>query len=355
MGQQLVPAQVLAGVNITNGATIQSSNLPASVLGQLSEILQSGTTPPTTTTTTTTSGPPRPYGGVGNPSLVGVIQTIERNNSKPNQGYGLPKPPSQAYGLPEPPSASYNAPQSPSTSYGAPSQSYGVPSQTYGAPSQSYGVPSQTYGAPAAPSTAYGAPSKGGYAGASSIFLSPQSAIYISKQPKPTMNQFEEKKPSPVTAAGSPTIVNNNVPNRVPSPGSQSISVATLHLTGASPDSPLGLPIRTPPTSKPFASKPTVPAKVNTKPTTKPAVIGNNKRPISGTTTTSTAFAPGGNPLGALLPDFILESLAQAHSTGGSAPLGTLPKSGLSSSAEFASRLGDSFPGLYTVFFPISS
>lgn len=368
IGQQLVPAQVLAGVNITNGATIQTSNLPTSVVSQLNGILQSGTTPPTTTTTTT-AGPIRPYGGVGNPSLLGVIQTIERNSSvtgygAPSQAYGLPKPPSQAYGLPQAPSAGYSAPAAPSTSYGvppAPSQIYGLPSsasvsQSYGSPPS---APSSSYGAPpAAPSTSYGVPSKGYGAPrpSTSVGVVPQSAVYISKQPKPTMNQFETTKKPPPHITSSANVVGNVVPNRTPiqQPNFSNLQnqpslqhQPTLHLAHTPPDPPLVLsPIRGT-TSKPTTAKTKPTARTTTMKTLVRPPNKNSNLPNKTPEVTSapTAFVQGGNPLGALLPDFILESLAQAQTGHSPVALGALPKS--DPSTGFASRLGDSLQGCF--------
>lgn len=57
------------------------------------------------------------------------------------------------------------------------------------------------------------------------------------------------------------------------------------------------------------------------------------------------AFVQGGNPLGALLPDFILESLARAQNGGETVPLGNLPRTPTEAAEAFASRLGGSSQG----------
>ncbi|KAI9566023.1 hypothetical protein GHT06_009822 [Daphnia sinensis] len=171
VGQQVVPAQILAGINITNGATIQSSSLPETILNQLTNLLGSTTplTTPSTTTTTTTpkpTQPPRPYGGVGNPALVGVGPSVVKGPAygKPSQTYGPPKAPSTSYGTPtKAPSTSYGPP--PPSYYGPPpSPSYGPPpSPSYGPPpSPSYGPPpSPSYGPP--PASSYGPPPASSY------------------------------------------------------------------------------------------------------------------------------------------------------------------------------------------------
>ncbi|XP_057369789.1 mucin-2-like [Daphnia carinata] len=171
VGQQVVPAQVLAGINITNGATIQSSSLPETILSQLTNLLGS-TTPLTTSTTTTTTTtpkptlPPRPYGGVGNPALVGVGPSVVKGPEygKPSQTYGPPKAPSTSYGPPpKAPSTSYGPPP-PAESYGPPPQSYGPPPpSSYGPPPASSYVPppASSYGPPPAPS--YGPPPPSSY------------------------------------------------------------------------------------------------------------------------------------------------------------------------------------------------
>ena len=185
VGQQVVPAQMLAGVNITNGATIQSSSLPAQILSQLtglfslaSTALNTTTAVPTTPSTPTTTLPPRPYGGVGNPTLVGIQPSVQLNNTlndapvpvyvapSPSPTYGPPPPttaapsaaqapsvPSTSYGVPQaaplgsalppPPSTSYGVPQAPPLGATRPPPVYGVPplSATQPPPSTSYGVP----------------------------------------------------------------------------------------------------------------------------------------------------------------------------------------------------------------------
>ena len=131
------------------------------------------------TTTTTTPAPNRPYGGVGNPSLIGITKTQEKkvHLAAPPHGYAAPAKGyaalSSTYGVP-----AYGPPQTSSQGYGAPSKGYGVPSQSYGPPltaSQGYSAPSGGYSSPAhaykAPEEEYATPSKG--YGVPSMYSSP--------------------------------------------------------------------------------------------------------------------------------------------------------------------------------------
>ena len=233
VGQQVVPAQVLAGINITNGATIQSSSLPETILNQLTNLLGSTTQLTTTSTTTTTTTPkptlpPRPYGGVGNPALVGVGPSVVKGQDygKPSQTYGPPKAPSTSYGPPKAPSTSYGPPP-PASSYGPPpASSYGPPpGSSYGPPpADSYGPPpASSYGPP--PPTSYGPPPPTSYGPPPSTSYGP---------PPPT-----SYGPPPPTSYGPPP------PPAISAPAPQYYAPTTLAPAYAVSDS-YGLPTPTP-------------------------------------------------------------------------------------------------------------
>jgi len=272
VGQQVMPSQALSNLDTTNGASSSSSvDLPASVIAALAGLTQSTST--TEATTTAIPLPSRPYGGVGNPSLQGIIQTLSqaasKNLSSPSLSYGVPKPPSSTYG---------------------------VPSQTYVKP------PSQSYGTP---------PTK------LSAIAAPESVVYGALPPKPTMNQFaSEQNPSTVGTAASPNRVtpstspglffvdSQNPANHKP-PQHFVSADSFLSATNAKPTKQVA-------TKRPSAAviRPVKPDKVIKNP-----IKGSNLNIISEKPNPAApgAFVQGGNPIGALLPDFILESLAHAQ------------------------------------------
>lgn len=379
VGQQLVPSTVLNGTNAADGAILTTSALSATLLEQLAALLNSATSTTTTSTstTTTTKKPSRPYGGVGNPSLIGIIQTVDRNNTYyPSPTYGAPKPPSQTYGPPKAPSQTYGVP---SLTYGlpkAPSSTYGVPqapSTTYGAPpapSSTYGVPpipSSTYGAPPVPSSTYGAPPvavRNATKTASAIV--PESVIYSPPLPSATMNQFpqdpvKKKAPNRVGSNTNNLHLSSNLlihgPLHTP-PGAPAGSVGmdpgptTSTTTTSTTSAPFFINANTnnlnrrpnPRPAKPTRRRPILAVK---KPNRGPTFVNkkNTNKATSGAIRPSlpsagpTAFVQGGNPLGALLPDFILEELSQqVHSLPvdaiSKAPTGFERRSGLATSSE---------------------
>ncbi|XP_046445725.1 mucin-5AC-like isoform X2 [Daphnia pulex] len=278
VGQQVVPAQVLAGINITNGATIQSSSLPETILNQLTSLLGSTTLSTTSTTTTTTTPkptlPPRPYGGVGNPALVGVGPSVVKGQDygKPSQTYGPPKAPSTSYGPPKAPSTSYGPPKAPSTSYGPPpassygpppadsygpppASSYGPPpvdsygpppASSYGPPPTSYGPPPTSYGPP--PPTSYGPPPQPAISLPAPQYYAPTTSVpsyAVSDSyglPTPTPLDLEAIQ-YPSTSYGPPPTT------QAPTYVAPSISLPTSYLPPKAPSTSYGPPPKAPSTS----------------------------------------------------------------------------------------------------------
>jgi hypothetical protein len=155
----------------------------------------------------------------------------------------------------------------------------------------------------------------------SAVIETPQSVVYGALPPKPTMNQFDsEQNPS----KGGGTV---SSPNRVTSStssglffvGSQDSAHHKPPQHFVSADSFLSAtnakPTKQVATKRPSPAviRPVKPDKVIKNP-----IKGSNLNIISEKPNPAApgAFVQGGNPIGALLPDFILESLAQAQNGG---------------------------------------